>query len=74
MRKKHSAEFMAKVSLSSLKGDQTMGQLSSKYEVHPTQIARWRKQALEGLVETFRNKPAQVDADIVTKKGEGSKS
>jgi transposase-like protein len=63
MRKKHSAEFMAKVSLAALKSDKTMAELSSKYEVHPTQIARWRKRALEGLVEIFRNKPAQVDTD-----------
>ena len=63
MRKKHSAEFMAKVSLDALKNDKTMAELSSKYEVHPTQIARWRKRALEGLVGIFRNKPAQGDED-----------
>ena len=63
MRKKHNAEFMAKVSLAALRGDKTIAEISSKYEIHPTQIARWRKRALEGLVESFRNKPAQVDAD-----------
>lgn len=63
MRKKHNAEFMAKVSLAALRGDKTVAEISSKYEIHPTQIARWRKRALEGLVESFRNKPAQIDAD-----------
>lgn len=56
MKKSFSAEFMAKVALAALKEEATMAELSSKYEVHRTQIGNWRKQALEGLTETFKGK------------------
>ena len=56
MRKNFSPEFMAKVALAAIKEETTMAELSSKYEVHRTQIANWRKQAMEGLVEIFRGK------------------
>ena len=64
MRKaKYGPEFMAKVALAALQKDKTMAEVSSKYEVHSTQITRWRQRALEGLVEIFRGKPAKRDED-----------
>jgi transposase len=56
MRKSFSPDFMAKVALAAIKGDMTTAELSSKYEVHRSQISNWRKRALEGLREIFRGK------------------
>jgi transposase len=56
MRKSFSPEFMAKVALAAIKEDSTIAELSSKYEVHRTQIGNWRKQALEGLTDIFKGK------------------
>jgi transposase len=56
MRKSFSPEFMAKVALAAIKGDMTTAELSSKYEVHRSQINNWRKRALEELREVFRGK------------------
>ena len=56
MRKSFSPDFMAKVALAAMKGDMTIAELSSKYEVHRSQINNWRKRALEGLREIFRGK------------------
>jgi len=50
MRKNFSPDFMAKVALAALKEELTIAEMSSKYEVHRTQITNWRKRALEGLV------------------------
>ncbi len=56
MRKSFSPDFMAKVAVAAIKGDMTTAELSSKYEVHRTQINNWRKRALEGLREIFSTK------------------
>ena len=52
-RKKHSAEFKAKVALEAFKGQKTLTELSSEYGVHANQITRWKKQLQEGIKEIF---------------------
>lgn len=52
-RKRFSNEFKARVALEAIKGDKTVAQLASQYEVHATQINRWKKQAQAHMVEAF---------------------
>jgi transposase len=40
-RRNHSASFKAKVALSAIKGDKTMGELSEIYTLNPVQIQKW---------------------------------
>ena len=42
-RRKHSPVFKAKVDLEVVKGEETVGQLAARYEVHPGQIQTWKK-------------------------------
>jgi putative transposase len=51
MKKSYSPEFKAKVVLELLKEELTPGQLSAKYQVHLTQINRWKKAVIEGMPE-----------------------
>ena len=51
-RTRYSAEFTAKVAKESIKGEETLGLLASRFSVHPTQIATWKQQALEGIADT----------------------
>jgi len=52
-RRNHSAPFKAKVALDALKGDKTLSELASHYELHSTQIQQWKKQLLEGSKDVF---------------------
>ncbi len=55
-RKRHSAELKAKVALEAIKGQKTVNEIASEYGVHPTQIAQWKKQALDELPEIFSSR------------------
>jgi len=52
-RRNHTAQFKAKVAFEAAKGDKTMAELASEYEVHPTQIMQSRKHLLELLPQIF---------------------
>lgn len=43
------------VALTAIKGDKTLAQISSDYQVHPTQISLWKKQAIDNLPELFKD-------------------
>ena len=55
LRQQYSAEFKAKVALEAIKGVRTVNEIAAHYEVHPTQVAQWKKQALEHLPGAFEN-------------------
>jgi len=42
-RRNHAPAFKAKVALEALKGEQTLVELSQRYQVHPSQITEWKK-------------------------------
>ena len=44
------------MAIATIKGELTNSEISSKFEVHPTQIGFWQKQALKQLPEIFKDK------------------
>jgi putative transposase len=45
----------SQVALAAIKEEKTMAQISSDFQVHPTQIGLWKKQAVDNLPELFKD-------------------
>jgi len=52
-RRRFSGEQKAKIALEALRGDRTLQEIASQYQVHPNQVGAWKRQAIEGLAELF---------------------
>ena len=62
-RRSFSAVEKAKIALEAIRGGSPLAQISSKYEVHATQILNWKKQVLEHLPQVFTNQAKQIQVD-----------
>ena len=52
-RRNFSPDFKAKVAVAAIRGDGTIAELASRYQVHPNIVTKWKREALSGLKESF---------------------
>jgi transposase len=62
-RKRHSAEFKARVALDAIKGEQTPAEIGAKHGIHLTVVAAWKKAAIEGMRAIFSPKTSGGGGD-----------
>jgi transposase len=55
-RRTYDDSFKARVALEAIKGEKTISEIASQYEVHPNQIVKWKKRLLENVAEVFSRK------------------
>ena len=60
-RRNHSAAFKAKVALAAIKGEETLAQLATRFDVHPNQITQWKSQLLERASAVFEGAGAATE-------------
>jgi transposase-like protein len=52
-RRQHSPSFKAKVALEAFKCNETIAELAGRFEVHPSQIHKWKKELLDNAAGIF---------------------
>jgi transposase len=67
VRKKHTAEFKAKVAVEAIRQQKTANELTAEYGIHATQINVWKQQALAAIPAAFSGKRTR---EQVSQKGE----
>ena len=53
IRRQHSPAFKAKVAMEAIKGEETIAELASRFEVHPSQIHKWKRELVDGAADIF---------------------
>lgn len=67
MRKRYDKAFKARVALEAIRGEKTIQQIASDFEVHPNLVGLWKKQLQEGAAGIFE-KPNTKDEEQEQKK------
>lgn len=65
-RNTHSPEYKMKAVLELLRGEETLGQIAQRFEIHSNLLSRWHKEFLERAPEVFKR--GQTNADKALKK------
>lgn len=60
-RRAFTSAFKSKVALDAVRGLKTVSELAKQHQVHPTQVALWKKQLLEGVETVFEGSSAKPE-------------
>ncbi len=69
-KNKYSEGFKARVALEAIKGEKTLAEISSEYQVHANQVSKWKRMALEELPGIFSDKRKKENQESEKKEDE----
>jgi transposase-like protein len=52
-RKRHTGPFKARVAIEAIAGHKTVNQIAAEYGIHPSQVNKWKKDAVDRLPEVL---------------------
>lgn len=65
-RRKFSSAFKAKVALEAVKNQQTLAELSKKFEINPVMISKWKSEFLENMSAAFDKSDSIEESSVDT--------
>lgn len=63
-RRNHSPDFKAKVAFAAIKGDHTLAELSTEFDIHANQILDWKNQLLTQSTRVFESSTSKPEPDV----------
>ena len=69
-RRQHSAEFKFRIALAAVREVNTVSELASQHDVHPTLIRKWKQQLLQNGSQVFGQSNGQSQQEIEAKENE----
>jgi len=60
-KRRHSAEFKAKVGIEALRERKTRGELASEQQIHPSQVTQWKKQLTDEVKISWDSRGRALD-------------
>ncbi len=64
-KKTFTAEFKAKVAIEAVKGNKTINELASEFEIHPSQVQSWKKMLIDGCNDLFSGKKGKAEESVM---------
>jgi transposase-like protein len=52
-RRQHGGAFKTRVAVEAIAGHKTVNEIAGAYEIHPSQVAKWKAEALQRLPEVL---------------------
>ena len=62
LRKKLDTTLKARVAIEAIRGEKTLSQIASQYEIHVNQVSKWKRQVLDGLPTLFAKKGMPLES------------
>lgn len=63
-RRKFTAKFKAMVAVEALKERESLSELATRFEIHPTQVSAWKREFLERAEKAFGEETTKEEAPI----------
>jgi len=60
-RRKFTTTFKTTVALEAIKEQQTLSELASRFEIHPHQISKWKREFLDNAERAFEGTSSKKD-------------
>ena len=60
-RKRHAGQFKARVAIEAIAGHKTVNQIAAEYGIHPSQVNKWKKDAVERLPDILSDGRSSKD-------------